>query len=217
MKNKLINFFGLATKKEIEQISEKLNIFESHISLFDSFDIAFKLRKELKNCGENVKIFAPIKYSNLKNIIIGDNVTISSFVWLHTIESYGDKKFLPNIEIQDNTYIGHYVEIGACNKILIGKNCMIADHVFIADTNHDYQDIEKHISDEITFGDEIIIGDETWIGDGVKILPGAKIGNRCVVGAGSVVNSAIPDFSIAVGAPAKVVKSFNKLTNKWEK
>ena len=52
----------------------------------------------------------------------------------------------------------------------------------------------------------MVIGDDSWIGGGVVILPGVTIGRGCTVGAMSVVTKDIPDFSVAIGQPAKVVK-----------
>jgi lipopolysaccharide O-acetyltransferase len=61
-----------------------------------------------------------------------------------------------------------------------------------------------------------VIGDNVWIGESVMILPGVKIGRGSVIGAGSVVTKSIPEFSIAVGNPAKVVKTFSADTNTWQ-
>ena len=61
------------------------------------------------------------------------------------------------------------------------------------------------------------IGDETYIYNNSVILPGTTIGRHCVIGANSVVNSNIPDYSIAVGNPARVVKQYNFVTKNWEK
>ena len=63
----------------------------------------------------------------------------------------------------------------------------------------------------------VSIGDGCWIGEKVCILPGVTIGKKCVIGAGSVVTKSIPDYSIAVGNPAKVVKQYNFETQHWEK
>jgi acetyltransferase-like isoleucine patch superfamily enzyme len=63
----------------------------------------------------------------------------------------------------------------------------------------------------------VSIGRHTWLGQNAVILPGVSIGQHCVIGANSVVNRSIPDFSIAVGAPARVVKKLNRQGNQWEK
>lgn len=60
--------------------------------------------------------------------------------------------------------------------------------------------------ENIEYGRPVIIGDDCWIGGNVVILPGVTIGRGCTVGAMSVVTKSIPDFSVAIGQPAKVVK-----------
>jgi len=60
------------------------------------------------------------------------------------------------------------------------------------------------------------IGDGTWLGENVCVL-GVSIGKNCVIGANSVVTKEIPDYSVAVGAPARIIKKYNLNTNRWEK
>ena len=61
------------------------------------------------------------------------------------------------------------------------------------------------------------IMDNAWIGESVSILPGVKIGKGSIIGANAVVTKDIPDYSIAVGIPARVVKKYNFQSAKWEK
>lgn len=61
------------------------------------------------------------------------------------------------------------------------------------------------------------IGDGTWIGTNVVIVGNVHIGKNCVIGANSVVSTNIPDYSVAVGSPAKVVKRYNFENKQWEK
>jgi len=97
--------------------------------------------------------------------------------------------------------------------ITIGKNVHITDGVkFIA---HDGATLlfRKDIPDlEIT--KPITIGDDVYIGNNVLILPGVNIGNKVIVGAGAVVTKDIPDNSVAVGVPAKVIKTADEYLEK---
>ena len=61
------------------------------------------------------------------------------------------------------------------------------------------------------------VDDGAWIGRGVCILPNVIIGKHSVIGAGSIVTHDIPEYSMAAGNPAKVIKKYNKLTCEWEK
>lgn len=77
-------------------------------------------------------------------------------------------------------------------RAVIGKNCLISQHVTIGGTSRKY--------------DVPIIGDNVFIGAGAKVLGPVHIGNNVVIGANAVVLTDIPDNSLAVGIPAKVVK-----------
>lgn len=61
------------------------------------------------------------------------------------------------------------------------------------------------------------IGENCWIGEKVIILPGVTIGDWAIIGAASVVTSGIPPYSMAVGNPAKLIKTYNFKTHRWEK
>jgi acetyltransferase-like isoleucine patch superfamily enzyme len=102
------------------------------------------------------------------------------------------------IDIGDGSYLGPYVCMAGPGHIKIGKECLIASHTSIYANNHR----EHGLSCE-----GIEIQDKCWIGSGVRILDGVTIGKGSVIGAGAVVNKDIPPFSIAVGVPAKVIKS----------
>ena len=105
-----------------------------------------------------------------------------------------------------------------CNKITIGSNVLIAPNVQLYTATHPI-DLDERLApfeteDGIkrvrrTYALPITIEDGCWIGGGVIILPGITIGYGSVIGAGSVVTKDIPDDSIAVGNPAKVIKNLN--------
>jgi acetyltransferase-like isoleucine patch superfamily enzyme len=71
--------------------------------------------------------------------------------------------------------------------------------------NHVYADKNTLIKLQGHRGDDIVIGDDVWIGMGALILPGVRIGNGAVIGAGAVVSGEIPEYSIVVGVPARVI------------
>ena len=62
----------------------------------------------------------------------------------------------------------------------------------------------------------VTIGDGCWIGEKVQIMPGASVGKKCIIAAGAIVTKDIPDYSIAAGVPARVIKSYNFNTHRWE-
>lgn len=94
---------------------------------------------------------------------------------------------------------GCYIQAG--NGIKIGSGTLFAPGVKIISANHDEKDMEHWVSDE-----PIEIGEKCWIGANACILPGVRLGNRCVVGAGSVVTKSFPDGAVVVGIPAREVR-----------
>jgi virginiamycin A acetyltransferase len=113
-----------------------------------------------------------------------------------------------NSNIGKNTFIGKNVTITRAN---IGNYCSIAPHVSIGPGEHDLDRIStSNISYSDTYNEltkkPLNIGHDVWIGTHVVILRGVTIGNGAVIGAGSVVTKDIPDFAVAVGVPAKVIK-----------
>lgn len=111
--------------------------------------------------------------------------------------------------IGEYTYVGHYSII---TKSDIGRYCSIAPFVTIGLGEHDLSLIstssefyEDNVYNKLT-KDNVVIGNDVWIGTKATILRGVKIGNGAVIGANSVVTRDIPDFAIAVGAPARVIK-----------
>ncbi|MNT31011.1 putative acetyltransferase [compost metagenome] len=98
---------------------------------------------------------------------------------------------------------------------------LIASKVFISDLNHgNYKGINQDSplstpNSRKLSTNPIIIKDNVWIGEGVCVMSGVTIGTGCIIGALSVVTKNIPDYSIAVGSPAKVVKQFNFEQQEW--
>lgn len=123
-----------------------------------------------------------------------------------------------------NVQLNDYVHIVAMEKVMIGDNVLMASHIFISDNSHgsykgdnnDSHPDTPPINRDYTTS-HVIIGENTWIAEGVMIMPGVTIGKGCVIGAHSIVNKSIPDYSIAVGAPAKVVKKYNFEANRWQR
>ncbi len=112
----------------------------------------------------------------------------------------------PLLKIGDNSGVGINCEI--YGPVTIGKNVMMGPEVVIYTSGHkhnrtDIPMIEQGAETER----EVNIGDDVWIGRRAIILPGVKIGNGCIIGAGAIVTKDIPDYSVAVGVPAKVVKN----------
>lgn len=111
---------------------------------------------------------------------------------------------IEHVSIGDNSAIGTYVHIWGDGGVIIGKDVLIAAHCCISSLNHNYT--HRLVREGEIIKKETIIEDDVWLGYGVIVIPGVKIGKGSVIGAGSVVVTDIPSYSIAVGNPARVIK-----------
>ena len=151
-----------------------------------------------------------------KNFTAGFNCRIDAFPRSSSVNN-------KIIVIGKNVQINDYVHIAAIEGVTIEDNVLIASKVFISDHNHGkYSDRNCDAPETIPIerklvSKKIVIKKNVWIGEFVTILPGVTIGEGSVIGSMSVVNKNIPPKSIAVGAPAKVVKVFNNEKKIWEK
>lgn len=127
------------------------------------------------------------------------------------------------LKIGNKVQVNDYVHIGAVNKIIIGNNVLIASKVFISDHNHGYYHGLSQSSPDMApeirpiQSLPVFIEDNVWLGEQVSVLPGVTIGKGSIIGANSVVSKSIPAYSIAVGVPARIIKQFDFVSNKWEK
>ncbi len=154
-----------------------------------------------------------LRIEGKENISIHKGVIIQKMTWIAAMPLTKAEKC--NLSIGEGTIIGHFNHIFATGEIEIGKNVLTADKVFISDNQHDYRQTNIPIlSQGIIQLPKVTIGDGSWIGENVCIM-GASIGRNCVIGANSVVTRDIPDYCVAVGSPAKVIKKYDFSINEW--
>ena len=122
------------------------------------------------------------------------------------------------IKLGQGVNIGMFSRLACINEISLGNNVLTGPHIFICDYNHAYEDINKPISLQGNIGNDnkVIIDDDCWIGTNVVICGNVHIGKHTVIGANAFVNKDIPNYCVAVGNPAKVVKKYNFETGAWE-
>lgn len=109
------------------------------------------------------------------------------------------------LAIGDRTFVNHGVSIGVTRSVTIGAGCNLGPYVDIADSSFHF--VEPDRRDERPPSDPVRVGRNVWLGVRVIVLPGTSIGDDSVIGAGSVVTGDIPPRSLAVGSPARVIRS----------
>jgi acetyltransferase-like isoleucine patch superfamily enzyme len=114
----------------------------------------------------------------------------------------------PVVTIGDRVLIGKGSGIVGHNSVEIGDDVFTGHHVYITDANHGYEDRSLSIGKQFAATRPVRVGSGSWLGHGTVVLPGSDIGRNVAVGAGSVVTGALPDFSVAVGNPARVIRQY---------
>jgi acetyltransferase-like isoleucine patch superfamily enzyme len=131
---------------------------------------------------------------------VGPHALFEPGVWLTSDQG--------TIAIGAGTILNLDVMVAAVDRVEIGDHCMLANGCMVTDGNHRFDDPERPVPWQgFTSKGPTVLGDNVWLGAHVVVTSGVTIGRRSVVGANSVVTTDIPEFSIAVGSPARVVAS----------
>ena len=163
--------------------------------------------------GNGTILFKPLQLDNTKSISIADGSFVAEGAWLMG----GKDSNTPTLKIGNKTVIGHYSHIVGLSKVCIENDVLIADRIFISDCTHEYEMISKPVAEQpVKIIKPVTIGEGSWLGENVCVC-GANVGKHCVIAANSVVTKDIPDYCVAAGSPAKVVKKYNFETEMWEK
>lgn len=191
------------------------------------------LRKPFFNKSKGILFIGKrVKIKNKQKITFNGSATIEDGCFIEAL-SKGGIEIGNNFSLGRNSIIectGVIRELG--EKLIIGQNVGIAANAFIAmrgkveigdDTifgpgvsihaeNHNFKDLDKPIRLQGATRKGIKIGKNCWIGSKVIILDGVNIGDNVIIGAGAVVTKDIPDFAIAAGVPAKIIKNRRELS-----
>ncbi len=134
---------------------------------------------------------------------IGPHALLEPGVWLTAPGS-------ARIRIGAGTFLNLGVMVAALDLVDIGNHCMFANGCFITDASHRFDDAVRPVPWQgFTTKGPTRIGDNVWCGANVVVTSGVTIGERCVIGANSVVTADIPAFSIAAGVPARVLRTID--------
>lgn len=165
--------------------------------------------------GRKSTLCMPFYVNGAKFMTIGCNVYIKQNAWLLAINKPEVSSNREKLTIGSTTYIGRNAHIVALHSVHIGENVLMGDNVYIADNYHGFEaGTVPYKNQEVRFKKEVLIGQGSWLGENVCVMS-ASVGKQCIIGANSVVTTDIPDYSMAVGAPAKVIKQFDRSKNQW--
>ena len=131
---------------------------------------------------------------------LGPHVLLEPNVWI-TIADGG------HVSIGEGTFLNIGVMVACHESVCIGAHCMFANGCFISDASHRFDDPELPVPWQgFTSKGPTSVGDNVWCGVNVVITTGVTVGERSVIGANSVVTRDLPPYSVAAGAPAKVLR-----------
>lgn len=172
---------------------------------------------KIKYIGEKSKVGLLHNFLNGKYIEIGKGTSIGRYCKLHCYDRNNNIKYTPSIKIGNDCMIGQNFSVMSADSVIIEDKVLMASYITIVNENHG-----MNVEDELDYRRQplvtapVIIKEGAWIGERCCILSGVTIGKRSIIGSGSIVNKSIPDYCIAVGSPARVIKKWNFQTHQWE-
>lgn len=150
--------------------------------------------------GHDIYIGKNCNFKGRNKIMLQDFVTIRPCV---QIWSEGG-----TVKINKGSEIGERCRISIANSLEIGEKVLLSPNVYITDCDHEYRNVDIPIIDQgiVQKGQKVYIGEGSYIGINAVIVGNVKIGKHCVIGANSVVTKDVPDYCVAVGTPARIIK-----------
>jgi acetyltransferase-like isoleucine patch superfamily enzyme len=197
-----------------QRIERRLQLWRGRIVQFRGASVGIRF-----GLGRSVRVLYPSHFE------AGHDVTIDDYGYLHCLSSSGvslgnhtsiarnfwlscgrSATSIGGFKIGDYSFIGPNSVMGAGGPISIGNHVQMGPNVTITAENHVFDDATLQIDQQGLSHIGVIIEDDCWIGGQATILDGVRIGRGSIVGAGAVVTTNIPPFSVAVGVPARVIK-----------
>lgn len=173
-----------------------------------------RYQRVFQRLGRGAFLFAPCRIDGAEGIELGDRTVIQRGGWLYCCSVDANRA---SLKFGRECVFGYNNHIAAVREVLIGNHVLTANNVYISDNMHSYENIAQPIMHQpVRFKREVSIGDGCWIGENACII-GAHVGKNCVIGANAVVTSDIPDYSVAVGAPARIIRQYDAQHQTWVK
>jgi acetyltransferase-like isoleucine patch superfamily enzyme len=165
-----------------------------------------------KSIGNRSFAFGPCRIDGASGIELGPQSVFQRGVWLYCS---GTDSSPASLKIGKGCVFGYNNHITSVREVLVGDYVLTANNVYISDNLHGFENISVPIMHQpVQFKKAVSIGDGCWLGENVCVI-GARIGKNCAIGANAVVVDDIPDYSVAVGVPARVIRQFDQTAQKW--
>lgn len=176
-------------------------------------------RDEFGYLGEGAVVHPRARVVGAKYMSIGEGTYVSAYVRLEAIDKNpftGESLGKPRVEIGRNVIINARAHVGCIGEIVIEDEVGIATGALLVDASQLMLDPALPIKrqDEV-FGGRVVIRYGSVIGEHAAVLPGVTVGPMSYVGANSVVTRNVPPYSIAAGAPARVLRTYNLERREW--
>jgi acetyltransferase-like isoleucine patch superfamily enzyme len=161
-------------------------------------------KRRFHSFGEQTIIHRPGQVFGAHQMQIGDHSLVLTGCFL-AVETAAWQRPAPVLSIGSRVGIRPYCMISASESIMIEDDVIIGAFSSLIDSDHTFNDGHPNVMHNSVDSGPIRIGRGSWLAERVAVLRGSSIGRCCIIGANSVVRGQIPDYSVAAGAPARVV------------
>lgn len=164
--------------------------------------------------GRSSVIVPPARVDSPQCISVGEEVVVLEGSWLAVFPQPDLPP--PQLRIGSRTHIGRSCHVACVGSVTIGEDVLTADHVFIADTYHGFEQSDVPIIRQPMAPPlPVVIGRGSFLGIRAVILQGTTIGENAYVGAGAVVDRDVPARTVVVGNPARPVRTWDPEAGSW--
>jgi len=168
--------------------------------------------RQLRHLGAGAHVVGPFRLDGADRVSLGAGTFVQEGAWLYACPI---DQHPASLVIGEGCVFGYRNHIAAVRDVVIGNRVLTANNVYISDNVHGFDDVTIPIMDQpVRFKGAVSVGDGSWLGENVCII-GARVGRNCVIGANAVVTRDIPDFSVAVGSPARVIRQYDPARGRW--
>ena len=183
-----------------------LGAFQSTLRVRDKLH-SLVVGSAFRGFGKRSVLSMPARLAGVENIEVGERVFFGPGCWLQTLSREGHAA--PRLIVGSGTCVSGTAVLSAASEVVLEDEVLLARNVYVSDHIHRYDDLTRPIlAQGVDKVQAVRICRGAWLGQNVVVCPGVTIGKGSVIGANSVVTRDIPDYCVAVGAPAKVVKRF---------